>query len=564
MNVTTIFVIGLVKVVIGISFLVKAKKTSTDFVSSARLMSEGVGGMKFAVECAFREHCTWKEYEKMKDINMKICAVVQEISTTFCRDPQVPTSVTSSATLRNVAEKIGQITKTTKMSSSMYKTAEHNFRHYLKEISKAMLPNTKEKILNHSMNEKLTKLTRQIGPDKTRVIITRINEELLDAARPHDSLVIMQGIYDKVAEVVTSSADAAKNHSMIEDSTAGMIDSIVNWTRKGVLVTKELAELSDTLLSLIDSKLEKELERFEDQIESFHENAEFEQEIREQWQDLVVKKMNEQFISEVVKPTMRYFRSVQTTTCSQEIISQYRERATNQCRRIFDSSLDNLQNALNHRESLHADGESIKDKYNRQTNVHNAIKMKLQRNLEDLMHETQDPDLMAAICTYDIAVPMLMAKPLAVKLGRPIVVRDPGGSTIQRFSHCGVDNAEPIEITYRKGVSEKSPENFYSTKFEDPPDRKKNQDCFLRAINAAVANDEMITRQELADFLKADKHMRDLIRRRNHQGDFSFIHIDKRRRRQLKLEPEQHIRDAPKKVHVIIFLFHHVCVLQFF
>ena len=548
-----IFVIGFAQLAAGIAIEILSHGTLTSL--GAFLFSEGLGDMIFAVECAFRGHCTWKEYAKMKVISLSISFVFCGFGASFRPIARVSRSAITSKIAVPFHSKIMKKAATDTLLSFMYETVEHHLSiKYIKKIFKTVQTTVLEKVDNHGMNEKLAKLIRKIGPDETLIIVNRINKELIDVPWPHESVGTMQKMTDKVGNLVTFLTDTVKKRtrSWIGDSETKKIRSashLISWTDKGILFPKEVAKLIEVFLNLMDSKLEEELDRFKDQDEIFHGNDEFEKDIRQEWKDSLVKKIDDKFTNEVVIPLSKCFKNTLGKMCTQEVKAQYRETKFNRYRRIFDATVENSQDAVNQTEDPDAEDESLENKYTTQHNVQDAEKMALQRNVEDLMYETHDPDLMAALCMYDTPLPILFATPLAVILGRPIVVSDLDGKILQKFSHYGADNATPIEITYKKEHSKEDTAHFYSTKFEDPRESKKNHDCFLRAVNVAVTSDELITREELGDILKTDNHVRDLIVRKSHYGDFYFVDMGERIRQQLKKgELKRHIRNAQKKV----------------
>ena len=551
-NMAAIFLMGISQLAIGIAIEVTSQGTLMPFAKF--FVSEGVGDIMFAVECAFRGHCTWKEYARVKRISVAMSVVTCGISTAISRGAQVPKSAIPSAIAKRFAKKVAVSVSTASLNSLIQGKVEKCLSHYLREISKAMLSDVRKEVKRHRMNEKLATLTKKIGPDAARAIVNRVNKDIMDATWSNESLDILQQIFDKVGAIANGLGDGAKYLSKSGHPRAQVIGPIAQGTATGILavqsglVLTEITKLSGIFLSRMDSKLEEQLDRFKDYEESFEGNEKFEEEIQQQWQDLIVRKMDEKLTSKVVIPVMKYFGNRMAKKCRKAMKSHYRKIQLQQHRRIFNSALDEYEQKSQMESQMESSGEadeSTTDK-GRMKNVQNAAVMKLQKKLLDLMYETDDPDLMAAICSQDIPLPMLFAKPLAVKLGRPIVIYDPDGKIIQTFSHYGTDNVEPIEITYEKGQSKKVFGHFYSTQFEDTKRSQENQDCLLRAINAAVASDEVIDREELTDILKTDNHMRDLITQKLHQDDFYCNRIGGRRRR--KSESRRYIRNAHKEV----------------
>ena len=560
-----IFVIGLAQLAAGIAIEILSQGTLTSL--GAFLFSEGLGDMIFAVECAFRGHCTWKEYAKMKVISLSISFVFCGFGASFRPIARVSRSAITSKIAVRFHSKITKKAATDTLLSFMCETVEHHFSiKYIKKIFKTVRATVLEKVDNHGMNEKLAKLIRKIGPDETLIIVNRINKELIDAPWPHESFGTMQKITDKVGNLVTLLTDSVEEskRTWIGDSVTKKIrfaSHLISWADKEIVFQKELAKLIEVFLNLMDSKLEEKLDRFKDQDEIFHGNDEFEKDIQQEWKDSLVKKIDDKFTNEVVIPLSKCFKNTLGKMCTQDLKAQYRETKFNRYRRIFDATVENSQDALNQPD---ADDKCAEDKYTTQHNVQAAEKMALQRNVEDLMYKTHDPDLMAAVCMYDTPLPILFATPLAVILGRPIVVSDLDGKILRRFSHYGPDNATRIEITYKKGHSKEPTAHFYSTEFENPRESKKNHDCFLRAVNVAVASDELITREELGDILKTDNHVRDLIVRKSHYGHFYFVDMGERIRQQLKKgELKRHLRNAQKKVIISLsFLQPFSCLVR--
>ena len=539
-NTVTMLVIGLAQVAIGIAIEILSKGTLTPM--TIFFTCAGGVNLMFVMECAFRGYCTWKEYEKMKAFGLAISYVTCGISAAFSPRAQVPGYGNPSAIARGFFRQIKQSIKTGEVNSFEYKTVANLFSHYLKTIFKAVLESLLEKVEEHIVNDILKKLIRKTSPVAARGMVERMTTEIMEATWPDQCLELMQEIYDKVRTLMNGFADATI-------TVEGMMDSIANWTNKGIVVSTEVSKLSDTFLNLMDSKVEEKLDCFLGEDGSFNPNDQVEEDIRQQWIGLLVETIDDHFTSEVVIPLTKYFGNTLGKKCTQTTKSQYQKTEFNQYRRIFDATLENSQGVLNQREGPDVEDESTQDKYKTQHRVQDAATMTLQRSVEDLTYETQDPDLMAAMCMYDTPLPILFARPLAVISGRPIIVKDLEGKIVQRFSHYGVENATPIEITYKKWHSKEPTAHFYSTKFEDPRESTKNHDCFLRAVNVAVASDELITREELGDLLRTDKHLRDLIMIKNQHGDFYFVDMDKRRKRQSnKGKVELQIRNAHQKV----------------
>ena len=521
-NMVTIFVIGLAQLAVGIVVEILSHGTLTHLAHF--FFSEGLGDIMFAVQCTFRGHCSWKEYGKMKAISLAVFFVTCGFGASFRQGAQVPRSAITLAIAKRFPKEIYEKVAADKLKSLMFKFMEHHYSFiHLKKIFKTVQSTVLEKVNKSGINEKLVKLTRQIGPHETRVIVNRMNKEIMDAPGPHESFGIMKDITDKVGNLVTFLTDAINKgqHSRTADSEIKMVRfalHLINRTDQGIVCPKELAKLIEVFLDIMDSKLEDELDRFENQDEIFHRNDVLEEDIRQKWDDLLVEKIDDKFANEVVIPLSKYFESTLGKMCTQAAKSQYRETQFNQYRRIVDATLENSQDAMNQREGPDIEEASVDDKSITQHYVQDSAKMTLRRNIEDMMHETHDPDLMATMCMYDTPLPILFATPLAVILGRPIVVRDLDGKILRTFSHYGAENATPIEITYKKGHSKEPIAHFYSTEFEDPRENKKNPDCILRAFNVAVASDEVISREVVGDILKTDNHLRDLIVKEIHDS----------------------------------------------
>ena len=412
-NMVVIFVIGLAQLAAGIAIEMISNGTLTSL--GAFFFSEGLGDTMFAVECAFRGHYTWKEYGKMKAISLSISFAFSGFGASFRPIARVSRSAIASGIAKRFHSNITKKATTDKLRSFMYETVEYHFSiKYIKKIFKTVQATVLEKVDEHGMNEKLAKLIRKIGPDETQIIVNRINKEIIDAPWPHESFGIMQKITDKVGKLATSLVDS-------ETKIVRFVLKMAHWTGKGILFPNELAKLIEVFVSLMDSKLDEELDRFKDQDEIFPVNNAFEEEILRQLKDSLVKKIDDKFTNEVVIPLSKCFENTLGKMCKQEAKAKYRETNFNRYRRIFDAALENSQDAVNQTEDPDAEDESAENKYTKQHNVQDAEKMALQRNVEDLMYETHDPDLMAALCMYDTPLPILFATP-------------PGGDTWK--THC--------------------------------------------------------------------------------------------------------------------------------
>ena len=404
------------------------------------LISEGIGDILFAMQCAWRGHCTWRDYAKHKAVSVLISVATFGLGAVFSRGAQLATPV-ASIIARRIVREVAQAVAIGVASRFMDQTAENTLSHYVRVIAERVKKSARKKVQEHKVTKKLTRLIQHVGAEQGKLIMNRISDTTL----PPDAL-------SRLVEQIDYSDSFSQNLSRHPNASVkllGIIARFLGKLLKGTLLTAQTVAISDAFLDALNPILDEELQKYEGQELTDTVNEELKEEVAAQLEGMITKRIDQKLTSKVYSPIRQYCVNQTAAKYREEIDSAYQKSRLRQ-RRIFDSTLEEYNEEIEKQAKMSGDDDDNQPKKSKRPktkqSVENAIRAKFYKSLVNLANQTQNAELLADIRDQD--------------MDSSTSCVDPDRNNTQESVPANMaDNTDQVETTQTKGGSKEDLED---------------------------------------------------------------------------------------------------------